>query len=230
MAHKVKVSRKKEKALRKRLLSKTLTDDDYELLIEIVKESIESGSSPRRPMTDLAFDKGRELLGRLLSKVIVEDDYGLLAQIVASHMFVCAALKEKNATIRKLQHMLFGAATEKASKIIPELKKMTHPKKDERSRGHGRNGASSYTGGTKVTISHTSFKKGDLCPECQKGKIYPTDAGLTVRISGSAPLQATSFECEKLRCNLCGEVFTAAPDEGPAKYDATSGAMIALMR
>ena len=180
-------------------------------------------------MTDLAFDKGRELLGRLLSKVIVEDDYGLLAQIVESHMFVCAALKEKNATIRKLQHMLFGAATEKASTIIPELKKMTRPP-HEAPKGHGRNGASSYTGGTKVTISHTSFKKGDLCPECQKGKIYPTDAGLTVRISGSAPLQATSFECEKLRCNLCGEVFTAAPDEGPAKYDATSGAMIALMR
>jgi transposase len=181
-------------------------------------------------MTDLAFEKGRELLDRLLSKVIVEDDYGLLAQIVESHMFVCEALKEKNATIRKLQHMLFGAATEKASTIIPELKRMTNPKKDEMPKGHGRNGASSYTGGTKVTIFHTSLKRGNLCPECRKGKVYPTDAGLTVRISGSTPLQATSFECEKLRCNLCGEVFTAAPDVGPEKYDATSGAMIALLR
>ena len=179
-------------------------------------------------MTDLAFEKGRELLDRLLSKVIVEDDYGLLAQIVESHMFVCAALKEKNATIRKLQHMLFGAATEKASTIIPELKKMAHPR-HEAPKGHGRNGASSYTGGTKVPLSHTSLNKGDLCPECRKGKVYPTDAGLTVRISGSAPLTATSFEREKLRCNLCGEVFTAsAPCE--EKYDATSGAMIALLR
>jgi hypothetical protein len=48
MAHKVKVSRKKEKALRKRLLSKTLTDDDYELLVEIVKESIELGIIPSK--------------------------------------------------------------------------------------------------------------------------------------------------------------------------------------
>ena len=48
MAHKVKVSRKKEKALQKRLLSKTLTDDDYELLIEIVKESIELGIIPAK--------------------------------------------------------------------------------------------------------------------------------------------------------------------------------------
>jgi hypothetical protein len=48
MAYKMKVSRKKEKALRKRLLSKTLTDDDYELLVEIVKESIELGIIPSK--------------------------------------------------------------------------------------------------------------------------------------------------------------------------------------
>jgi hypothetical protein len=47
MAYKMKVSRKKEKALRKRLLSKTLTDD-YELLVEIVKESIELGIIPSK--------------------------------------------------------------------------------------------------------------------------------------------------------------------------------------
>lgn len=180
-------------------------------------------------MTDLAFEKGRELLGRLLSKGIIEDDYGLLAQVVESHMSICAALKEKNATIRKLQQMLFGAATEKASTIIPELKKMTNPK-HEKSKGHGKNSASSYTGSKTVSISHPSLKKGDICPECQRGKVYPTEPGITLRITGNAPLMATSFECEKLRCNLCGEVFTAKPDEGSEKYDAAAGAMIALMR
>jgi hypothetical protein len=48
MAKKLKLTRKKEMALRKRLLSKTLTDDDYELLIEIVKESIELGIIPKK--------------------------------------------------------------------------------------------------------------------------------------------------------------------------------------
>ena len=46
MADKLKVSRKKEKALLKRLQSKTLTDDDYELLAAIVQESIELGIIP----------------------------------------------------------------------------------------------------------------------------------------------------------------------------------------
>jgi hypothetical protein len=30
-----------------------------------------------------------------------------------------------------------------------------------------------------------------------------------VRIIGMAPLNATIYECEQLRCNLCGEIFAA---------------------
>ena len=68
-----------------------------------------------------------------------------------------------------------------------------------------------------MTVSHASFKKGDRLPRMPEGQGLPDRTRVTVRISGSAPLQATSFECEKLRCNLCGEVFTAEPDEGPAE-------------
>ena len=49
---------------------------------------------------------------------------------------------------------------------------------------------------------------------------------------GQAPLAATVYELEKLRCNLCGEVFTAAAPEGVGekKYDETAASMIALLR
>ncbi len=49
---------------------------------------------------------------------------------------------------------------------------------------------------------------------------------------GHAPLEATVYEMERLRCNACGQVFTAdAPaTAGPDKYDATAVAMIALMK
>jgi hypothetical protein len=51
-------------------------------------------------------------------------------------------------------------------------------------------------------------------------------------LDGVAPLDATVYELERLRCNLCGEVFTAsAPDGiGDTKYDATAAAMLALLR
>jgi len=40
------------------------------------------------------------------------------------------------------------------------------------------------------------------------------------------------YQLEKLRCNLCGEVFTADPPPGvgPEKYDATSTSMVALLK
>ena len=53
-----------------------------------------------------------------------------------------------------------------------------------------------------------------------------------MRIVGQAPLEATIFEMERLRCNACGQVFTAEEPEraGPDKYDATAVAMIALLK
>ena len=53
-----------------------------------------------------------------------------------------------------------------------------------------------------------------------------------VRIVGHAPLTATVYALERLRCNLCGEIFTAEAPEGvwPEKYDATTASMIALLK
>jgi len=99
--------------------------------------------------------------------------------------------------------------------------------------GHGRNGASSYTGSQKVAIPHPQLHAGDPCPGCEKGKVYPQKEPRTlVRIVGQAPLAATVYELDRLRCNLCGEVFTAPEPEGigPEKYDETTAAMIALLK
>jgi len=168
------------------------------------------------------------ICARVDESPLPEQDRTIIKAALRDYLRLGQAFIEKSHSIRRLLRMIFGT-TEKASKIIPELKKMARPQK--KPRGHGRNGALSYKGGRKVTVSHASLKKGDTCPECQKGKVYPTTSGVTVRITGGAPLTATSFELEKLRCNLCGEVFTATtPDKESEKYDAAAGAMIALMK
>ena len=40
-------------------------------------------------------------------------------------------------------------------------------------------------------------------------------------MEGQAPIEATVYALEKLRCNLCGETFTAVAPEGVGeeKYD-----------
>jgi len=47
-----------------------------------------------------------------------------------------------------------------------------------------------------------------------------------------APLKAIVFEIERLRCNGCCQVFTAAEPAGVGtdKYDTTAGAVIALLK
>jgi len=77
------------------------------------------------------------------------------------------------------------------------------------------------------------LKPGDRCPHCQKGKVYhQAQPGVLVRVVGQAALKATVYELEKLRCNLCTEVFTAKAPEGVGaeKYDETSASMIALLK
>jgi transposase len=58
------------------------------------------------------------------------------------------------------------------------------------------------------------------------------EPGRLVRIKGQAPLGATVYELQKLRCHLCGEIFTARtpPGVGTEKYDAESASMIALLK
>ena len=63
----------------------------------------------------------------------------------------------------------------------------------------------------------------------RKGTVYETGRpGVLVRLVGQAPIQAKVYELQKLRCNLCGVVFTArSPDGvGAEKYDATAGSMM----
>ncbi len=99
--------------------------------------------------------------------------------------------------------------------------------------GHGRNPATAFTGAERARVKHAQLKSGDVCPECREGKVYCQKEPKTlVRIVGRPPLQATVFEMERLRCNGCGEVFTANEPQsaGPEKFDATSMAMTALVK
>lgn len=126
--------------------------------------------------------------------------------------------------------------TEKTSAVLEKrVPAPAAPCQDKKSTpaGHGRNSAAAFAGATRVLIPHVTLHSGHTCPECGRGKVYRQKEPATlVRITGQAPLATTVFELERLRCNACGEVFTAAAPEaaGCDKYDATAVAMIALLK
>src|SRR5207245_7289815 len=83
-------------------------------------------------------------------------------------------------------------------------------------------------GARKVNVAQPKLKPGDRCAECGKGKLYPLkEPGVRVRIVGQAPIQASVYELERMRCNLCGDGCEAPAPEGVGedKYDETSASM-----
>jgi transposase len=101
-----------------------------------------------------------------------------------------------------------------------------------RRKGHGRIPASAYEGATVTVIAHLTLHVGDVCPGCERSKLYPIAPLRLLRIVGQPPLVPVRCDCEQLRCGACGAVYSApAPAEaqGP-KYTDSAAAMLALLR
>ena len=124
--------------------------------------------------------------------------------------------KLKTALHAMAERLVRKRNTEKTSAVLPpDAAPAGKPEAGESApAGHGRNGAAAFTGANKVAVAHATLHSGDLCPECRRGKVYRQKEPATlVRFVGHAPLEATVFEMERLRCNACGEVFTADEPE-----------------
>jgi transposase len=197
---------------------------------------------PRR--IEITAQEMEALIERGEQRSFFEQDYPIVVAVMRNYFTLDHVAKENAHTILRLVKMVFGHPTEKAKEVLKNIspkESSPNPSKcetqsespKEKSKGHGRNGASSYLGAKKVCVSHPCYKAGDGCPLCPQGKLYRFyEPGVEVRIVGRAPLEATVYEVEKLRCNLCGEIFTAQVPEasGKDKYDETAGAMVALLK
>lgn len=141
--------------------------------------------------------------------------------------------KLKTALHALADRLLPQPKTEKTSSVFGDPKSVEAQPVVDPSTGHGRNGTDAYRGAEKVKIAHPKLAHGDRCPDCERGKVYTQkEPKALVRIVGQAPLAATVYQLERLRCNACGQVFTAEEPEGvgPEKYDETAAAMIAQLK
>ena len=190
---------------------------------------------------ELTLEEIGALLQRIRRESLVKPDYGLLDAIVVNYFALEQVYQEQVHSLRRMAKQIFGPRTEKGvlknsspEQPIPKpTEKSENEPPTEKARGHGRNGASSYQGADRIYVPHPCYKAGDPCPLCPKGKLYPfREPTVMVRIRGRSPLEAKVYEVDKLRCNLCGKIFTAPiPGEvGKDKYDETAGAMIALLK
>ena len=205
----------------------------------------------RMERLDVSGEELEALLEQARQEPLREDSYQKLKAAVRTLAYVTELLESQEATLATLRRLLCHSSTEKTGKVLKQAGIQTGEKKPKppggvpagsgapqtsksTAPGHGRNGAAAYSGAQKIKIPHPSLKAGDPCPDAQcSGKVYlQRDPGVLVRIQGQAPLAATVYELEKLRCNLCGDVYTAEapPEAGEKKYDESAASMIALLR
>jgi transposase len=199
---------------------------------------------------ELHLEELTAILERTKAGPLSEEEHATLKAAVETLAFLTRELEAKGTTIARLRKLIFGASTEKTSDVLSEEpagegagapgaqapgggESCAATSSKAKRPGHGRNGAAAYRGAVKVKVPHASLCRGDACPACLKGKVYPmSEPAVLVRVMGMAPLAATLYECDRLRCNLCGEVFTAEAPAGVGleKYDETAASMIGLLR
>ena len=195
-------------------------------------------------------DKRLQAVVDRAKKSLDPEDAKYIERLFESYEYVTGLIGEKNMSIGRLQKMLFGAKTEKTKQVTKDSPSdqatgesgsnetpsdeadADHNRKGKPPpQGHGRTPAAAYRGAERIEVPHPLHQAGDACPKCG-GTLYRKRPSVILRITGQAPLGAKKYELERLRCGLCGEVFTAElpPEAGKEKYDAKAGAMIGLLK
>jgi transposase len=197
---------------------------------------------PASEHLEVSTEELETVLERARQQPLEPDGYEKLKAAIRTLGYVTELLENREATLETLRRLLCQSSTEKTNEVLKragiEVEEKSPRPADQRADktaapGHGRNGAAAYAGARRIQVRHARLASGDQCPDCEHGKVYLQHGpGVLVRIKGQAPIDATVYELERLRCNLCGKVFTAEAPEGVGeqKYDASAASMIALLR
>lgn len=181
---------------------------------------------------EISSEQAQALLARVKCN-LSKEDFGIIKGLVDTHLLLNQAVSEKSISIKRLLKMIFGPKTEKNGSGRNITGSRKRGRAERSAKGHGRKGAADYSGAKTLPVSHQSLRHCAPCPACDDGRLYrQVGPGVVVRIKGCAPLQGTVYELEKLRCNICGKIFTAdLPFEaGEQKYDESASAMLAVLR
>lgn len=203
------------------------------------KQRTKAAPLPQRPeiwFQDVPAEKLRADLVKLREMAGEGEMYSDFRMLVETMLVVRDEAGRKGVSLDRLKFLLFGPKTESFAAVCKEAMESQNarPKeKREKAKGHGRNGADDFPKARRVPVALEGNASGEPCPHCPNGKVYPIkDPSPLLRITGVAPIQASIYELERRRCNLCGQVFTApAPaGVGGAKYDASVAALLGLLR
>jgi hypothetical protein len=199
---------------------------------------------------DLTAEEAEQLIERVYLNNLSDEDKKTVAGVIRFCLWLQVKLTQAKITIRKLTKF-FGIKSEKRphknngdptskdpTNVVgasvndnndPVVPQNNNNKK--KGKNKGKLPTSNYTGAQKIELKHPTLTNGDPCPlPLCTGRVYNTQPGTIIRIVGGKMAEAKHYIVEKLRCNLCGSLFSAPlPEEvGANKYDARFKATLAV--
>lgn len=206
---------------------------------------------------DFSADEIESLISRIEDQHLEVGDFPLLADLVRAMVWMGDSLREKSLSIVRLK-AIFGIKTESAKKLknllkphgkgtgensnengsedntdsIPSDEEAPNMDKDTTG-GHGHRPSSDYQEAELIQIVHEALKKGSICPECGKGKLFNLTPGTVLRIVGQPWLNVHIYKPERLRCPICQKVFTSKlPEElyTESRVDKSAKAIVSILK
>jgi transposase len=190
-----------------------------------------------RPFTDIDGEELDALIARVTEAkdnnlALSPEDCQLLLDALTTLASMQDNLAAHGTTIHKLRKLL---GIERSSEKHSDLADEKPPKASKKNRKKSPDDDFAQVKPAVVHHPLPDMKKGDTCPECLVGKVYKTEPGNFLRITGQSPFTPEQHVMERLRCNTCGAYFTAPLPEdvlkdGSAtqKYGYTARSLIAI--
>ena len=104
----------------------------------------------------------------------------------------------------------------------------TGRKKPNRVNWQGRNSFDDYPGAPTYLLKVKGVNPGDICPECNKGKLYNSEERKLLQFTGNMPVSVTRYKKQVLRCNACSNMVMNNQDI--RKWDNSARSAIILQK
>jgi hypothetical protein len=149
------------------------------------------------------------------------DDMKLLLSAIITLCTLQSKIEQDDVTLHKLRKLL-GMVKQSERRQQSDGSSSASNRSKRNKTGNNTSGQRNTNKAPEV-VHHTiqDHHKGDLCPECQCGKLYKFEPATLLRVTGHARYEATRHVVEQMRCNACQMIYKAPlPDEVLADGDA----------
>lgn len=195
-----------------------------------------------KPFTDIDGKALEALITRVSEAkennlALSPEDCQLLLNALITLASMQSRLANHDVTVHKLRKLLgIEKSSEGLTSLLSGKKK---PKNKPKRTSNKSRDEEAFTPVKPEVIVHplSDVTKGDLCGECQSGKMYKTDPGSFLRITGHSPFTPEQHVMERSRCNACGVYVTAQlPDnvindgDSHQKYGYSARALMAIYK